>query len=330
MRESQPPPPQRRGQGCAPPAQPVLQGTGHGGEPCSPWGSQKLGFQHSHGQLRLPAGAQPPRQPRKRPLAPTKPGSTIQRAISQWQKKGTCQGEAEGRCRRHTGHGGGPGQPRCSPPGSPAAGPGVQHSATSASSLRNLAPRSPAASPPAFLPPGESPSGRGSPSRSPHAGLLHTSGSLLAQGARPDPSPTQLLLPTPPKPPSKNKAGKEKNSYCCFFFASQPRASSLLRTPAPPPAGRDAPVVRAAQTAEPSPKNISYRQQEEVARPLAPSLQSTASRGEVWEEKAAPGEGRRLESLQHRRRAVPTGRQRVWGRLSGGRWRRRPGRKSSW
>lgn len=77
-------------------------------------------------------------------------------------------------------------------------------------------------------------------------------------------------------------------------------------------------------------KNISYRQQEEVARPPAPSLQSTASRGEVWEEKAAPGEDRRLESLQHRRRAVPTGRRRVWGRFSRGRWRRRPGRKSSW
>lgn len=52
------PPPQRRGQGCVPPAQPVLQGTGHGGEPCSPWDSQKLGFQHRCGQLRLPAGAQ--------------------------------------------------------------------------------------------------------------------------------------------------------------------------------------------------------------------------------------------------------------------------------
>lgn len=151
------PPPQRRGQGCAPPAQPVLQGTGHGGEPCSPWGSQKPGFQHHHSQLRLPAGAQPPRQSRKPPLAPAKPGSTIQRAISQWQKKGTCRGEAEGRCRRRPGRRGGPGRPRCSPPGSPAAGPGAQHSATSASSLRNLAPKSPAASPQPSFPRGDRP-----------------------------------------------------------------------------------------------------------------------------------------------------------------------------
>lgn len=215
-----PPPPQRRGQGCTPPAQPVLQGTGHGGEPCSPWGSQKSGFQHGRGQLRLPAGAQPPWQPRKPPLAPAKPGSTIQRAISQWQKKGTCQGEAVGHCRRRPGRRGGPGQPRCSPPGSPAAGPGAQHSATSASSRRNLAPKSPAASPPAFLPPGGSPSGRGSPSRSPYTSLLRTSGSLLAQGARPDPSPTQLLLPTPPKPPNKNKAGKKK----VIAVSSSPRS----------------------------------------------------------------------------------------------------------
>lgn len=204
---------------------PSSRGRGHGGEPCSPWGSQKLGFQHGRGQLRLLAGAQPPRQPRKAPLAPAKPGSTIQRAISQWQKKGTCQGEAVGHCRRRPGRRGGPGQPRCSPPGSPAAGPGAQHSATSASSRRNLAPKSPAASPPAFLPPGGSPSGWGNPSRSPCTSLLRTSGSLLAQGARPDPSPTQLLLPTPPKPPNKNKAGEKKKVIA---------VSSSPRSPVPP------------------------------------------------------------------------------------------------
>lgn len=181
----------------------------------------------------------------------------------------------------------------------------------------------------AFLPPGGSPSGRGSPSRSPHAGLLHTSGPSWHRGPVQTRPRLSSFSPHPQSLLTRTKQGKNK----VIAVSSSPRS------PVPPASFGLQPHHQRGGTLQLStqpklrshpPKNISYRQQEEVARPPALSLQSTVSRGEVWEEKAAPGEGRRLEALQHRRRAVPTGRRRVWGRLSGGRWRRRPGRKSSW
>lgn len=135
-------------------------------------------------------------------------------------------------------------------------------------------------------------------------------------------SPPHDSDPSSHAPKASYLEQSEKKSYCCFFFASHPRDSSLLRTPVPPPAGREAPVVRAAQAAERSPPEISPIGNRRRSRGLCPRPRSrlqTEGRCGRRRQLLVKAEGWSLCSIGAGRSRRSGGR--VWGSLSGGRWR---------
>lgn len=249
----------------------------------------------------LPAGlpAQPHQQPGT-PLPLAKPNSTIQRAISQWQKKGTCQEKSEGALPQAADVWGWLGSR-----------PYLLRMPSQTHRYFNQFPKksgpeSPAATPPTLLlPQGKTPRAEACPTRTTQTLPLHK-----------DPSSFQLPHPDPcspqqdPEPGQTVKARIDPSSHT-------PKASSrakqeellllLLST--------NTPVILASfasqscccqggmllslqpqHRSDPTHRKISYRQQRKVASKVliaVPTVDSKQKEGEA--EKAVPGQGRGLE-----------------------------------